>query len=75
MFEKDLHEKNEVIRLQQQIIGLMISLLQNGLPDIIHLALCCFVKAPIETILEAAGSVINKHGSKQEAPLNRQQFP
>ena len=41
----------------------------SGLQEIIHFALCCFVNAPIETIVEAVGSVINKHGSKARSSM------
>ena len=34
-----------------------------------HLALCSFVKAPLEANAESIGSVINRHGSKERASL------
>ena len=40
-----------------------------GLKDILHLALCCFVKAPLEATAETAGSVINQHGRKSRYSL------
>ena len=45
------------------------SSLYEGLADILHLALCCFVKAPLEAPAESIGSVIAQHGRKQRCSL------
>ena len=44
--------------------------LYKDIPDILHLALSCFVKAPIETPAESVGSLINQHGRKQRCGLS-----
>ena len=41
----------------------------NKIPDILHFALCCFMKSPLEATAETLGSVINQHGSKQRQSL------
>ena len=41
----------------------------KGLEEIVNFALCTFVKAPIETIVESVGSVINKHGKKERSSM------
>ena len=41
----------------------------SGCEEIIHLALCCFVKVPLEATAESIGSVINKHGRKERSSL------
>ena len=41
----------------------------TGIKDILHLALCCFVKAPLEATAETAGSLINQHGRKSRCSL------
>ena len=41
----------------------------TGISDILHLALCCFVKAPLEATAETAGSLINQHGRKSRCSL------
>ena len=41
----------------------------TGISDILHLALCCFVKTPLEATAEAAGSLINQHGRKSRCSL------
>ena len=43
--------------------------LYKGIPDILHLALCCFTKAPLEAPAETIGSLINQHGTKQRCSL------
>ena len=43
--------------------------LYKGISDILHLALCCFVKAPLEATAETIGSVINQHGNKGRCSL------
>jgi hypothetical protein len=51
---------------------LMISTKKNlyqGISNILHLALCCFVKAPLEATVETIGSVINQHGRKNRCSL------
>ena len=42
----------------------------NGIPDILHFALSCFVNTPLETPAETFGSVINQHGRKQRCFLS-----
>ena len=37
----------------------------KSLPDILHLALSCFVKAPLEATAEMIVSLINQHGRKE----------
>ena len=41
----------------------------SGLEDIIHFALCCFVKSPLEAVVETVGSVINRHGHDSRGRL------
>ena len=41
----------------------------KGCENILHLAICLFVKAPLEAIVESIGSVINRHGSKARAKM------
>jgi hypothetical protein len=43
--------------------------LYEGLSDILHLALCSFVKSPLEATVETIGSVINQHGRKGRCSL------
>ncbi len=45
------------------------SKLYSGCEDVIHFALCCFVKIPLEATAESIGSVINKHGRKERCSL------
>ena len=40
-----------------------------GLSEILHLALSCFVKSPLQATAESIGSVINQHGRKQRFSL------
>ena len=40
-----------------------------GIPDILHLALCCFTKVPLEAPAETIGSLINQYGTKQRCSL------
>ena len=40
-----------------------------GCENILHLAICLFVKAPLEAIVESVGSVINRHGNKASASM------
>ena len=52
---------------------LMICTKQNlckDIPDIIHFALCCFVKSPLEAPAEVIGSIINQHGRKERCSLS-----
>ena len=44
--------------------------LYQGIEDILHLALCCFVKAPLEAPAESVGSIINQHGRVQRCSLS-----
>ena len=37
--------------------------------DVIHLAICSFIKSPIEAVVESIGSVINAHGSEQRSSM------
>ena len=41
----------------------------RGCETIIHLSLCCFVKSPLEAVVESVGSVINRHGYGQRSRL------
>ena len=41
----------------------------KGLEDILHFALCCFIKSPLEATAETIGSIINQHGRKQRYSL------
>ena len=43
--------------------------LYADIPEILHLALCCFMKIPLEATAETIGSVINNHGSKSRTSL------
>ena len=43
--------------------------LYKDINEIIHFALCCFVKAPLEAPAETIGSLINQHGRKQRCSL------
>ena len=44
--------------------------LYSGAENIIHLALCCFVKSPAESIAECIGSRINQHGGKDRYSMS-----
>ena len=44
--------------------------LYKGVEDILHLALCSFVKSPLEATAESIGSVINDHGRKSRCSLS-----
>ena len=37
--------------------------------NILHFALCCFMKIPLEATAETIGSVINRHGCKERCGL------
>ena len=50
------------------IITQKASLFQ-GIQQILHFALCCFVKSPLEATAETLGSVINQHGSKDRQSM------
>ena len=41
----------------------------RGCETIIHFSLCCFVKSPLEAVVESVGSVINHHGYGQRSRL------
>ena len=41
----------------------------RGCETIIHFSLCCFVKSPLEAIVESVGSDINRHGYGQRSSL------
>ena len=41
----------------------------DGISGILHLALCCFVKAPLEATAESVGSVIGRYGSRDRWSL------
>ena len=41
----------------------------RGCETIIHFSLCCFVKSPLEAVVESVGSVINRHGYGQRSRL------
>ena len=41
----------------------------KGIQNILHLALCCFMKIPLEATAETIGSVINSHGCKERCSL------
>ena len=43
--------------------------LYANISDILHLALCTFVKVPLESTAESIGSVINRHGCNERASL------
>ena len=43
--------------------------LYDNIGNILHLALCCFVKVPLEATAESIGSVINQHGCKERASI------
>ena len=43
-----------------------------GCENIIHFALCCFSKSPVESIVESVGSTINYHGNKSRSSLSHQ---
>lgn len=43
-----------------------------GCENIVHFALCCFSKSPVESIVESVGSTINYHGNKSRASMNHQ---
>ncbi len=44
--------------------------LYKDIPDIIHFALCCFVKVPLEAPAKTIGSLINQHGRKDRCSLS-----
>ena len=41
----------------------------KDLENILHFALCCFVKSPLEATAESIGSVLNSHGCKERCSL------
>ena len=41
----------------------------KDIPYILHYALCCFMKSPLEASAESIGSVINQHGRKDRYSL------
>ena len=43
--------------------------LYSDIPDVLHLALCCFMNITLETTAETIGSVINNHGCKNRSSL------
>ena len=43
--------------------------LYSNIGNILHLALCCFKKVPLEATAESIGSVIYQHGCKGRAPI------
>ena len=43
-----------------------------GCENIIHFALCCFSKSPVESIVESVGSTINHHGNKSRSSMSHQ---
>ena len=43
--------------------------LYKDIPNILHFALCCFTKAPLEAPAETIGSVISQHGRKSRYSL------
>ena len=42
---------------------------EESIPQILHFALCSFVKIPLEATAETIGSVINSHGCKERCSL------
>lgn len=44
--------------------------LYKDVGGILHFALCCFVKSPLEATAESVGSVINHHGRKSRCSLS-----
>ena len=43
--------------------------LYEGISDILHFALCCFMKSPLEAVAESKGSEINSHGNENRSSL------
>ena len=43
--------------------------LYSDIPDVVHLALCCYMNIPLEVTAETLGSVINNHGCKNRSSL------
>lgn len=43
--------------------------LYSEIPDILHLAICSFLKIPLEATAETIGSIINNHGSRNRSSL------
>ena len=41
----------------------------KGCETVIHFAISCFVKSPLEAIVESIGSVINRHGYCQRSSM------
>ena len=41
----------------------------DGIPELLHLALCCFMKSSLEAIAESIDSVINSHGCENRIYL------
>ena len=41
----------------------------RGCETMIHFSLCCFVKSPLEAVVESVGSIINRHGYGQRSRL------
>ena len=63
---KDLVEKKDKDKWLKICLNVE---LYTGCEDIIHFALCCFVKIPLEATAESIGSVINRHGRKERCSL------
>ena len=60
----EIDDENEIFK--------WLSIFKNptlNIPKILHFALCCFVKIPLETTAETIGSVINTHGCKERCSL------
>ena len=67
MLKCRFEETSAVDSLQKWTMFFHKENLYSDIPDIMHLALCRFVKIPLEATAETTGSVINNHGCKTEA--------
>ena len=67
--KKAKEHKKEEAELKVWMKILSIKDLYDNIGNILHLALCCFVKVPLEATAESIGSVINQHGCKERASI------
>ena len=69
MLKCRFEETSAVDSLQKWTMFFHKNNLYSDIPDIMHLALCRFVKIPLEATAETTGSVINNHGCKNRNSL------
>ena len=69
MLKCRFEETSAVDSLQKWTMFFHKNNLYSDIPDIMHLALCRFVKIPLEATAETTGSVINNHGCKNRSSM------